>query len=96
MLVVRIKAMCKRAGISQLDGGPKGAVLRFHNDKFVSPQGLVEFIEDQRGLAKVKDNKIVVRRDWGTDREKIQGAFGIARDLATKVKEAKKAVAAKG
>ena len=89
MLVVRIKAMCKRAGISQLDGGPKGAVIRFHNDKFISPQGLVEFIEDQRGLAKVKDNKIVIRRDWGTDREKIQGAFNIARDLAAKVKAAK-------
>ena len=93
MLVVRIKAMCKRAGISQLDAGPKGAVLRFHNDKFISPKGLVEFIEDQRGLAKVKDNKIVIRRDWGTDREKIQGAFNIARDLAAKVKEAKKAKA---
>lgn len=93
MLVVRIKAMCKRAGISQLDGGPKGAVIRFHNDKFASPQGLVEFIEDQRGLAKVKDNKIVVRRDWPNDRAKIQGAFNIARDLATKVKEAKKAKA---
>ena len=91
MLVVRIKAMCKRAGISQLDAGPKGAVLRFHNDKFISPKGLVEFIEDERGLAKVKDNKIVLRRDWGSDREKIQGSFNIARDLAAKVKEAKKA-----
>ena len=95
MLVIRIKAMCKRAGISQLDGGPKGAVLRFHNDKFASPEGLVDFIEDQRGLAKVKDNKIVVRRDWGTDREKIQGAFNIARDLAAKVKAAKKKAEAK-
>ncbi|PVA08344.1 transcription-repair coupling factor [Thalassorhabdomicrobium marinisediminis] len=91
MLVVRIKAMCKRAGISQLDGGPKGAVIRFHNDKFASPEGLVAFIEDQRGMAKVKDNKIVIRRDWSTDREKIQGAFNIARDLAAKVKAAKKA-----
>jgi len=94
MLVIRIKAMCKRAGISQLDAGPKGAVLRFHNDKFASPTGLVDFIEDQRGLAKLKDNKIVVRRDWGTDREKIQGAFNIARDLAAKVKASKKAAAA--
>jgi transcription-repair coupling factor (superfamily II helicase) len=91
MLVVRIKAMCKKAGISQLDAGPKGAVLRFHNDKFISPVGLVEFIDDQRGQAKVKDNKIVIRRDWGTDRLKIQGAFAIARDLAAKVKEAKAA-----
>jgi len=91
MLVVRIKAMCKRAGISHLDGGPKGATIRFHNDKFASPDGLVQFIKDQNGLAKVKDNKIVVRRDWRRDSDKIKGAFAIAQDLAKKVKEAQAA-----
>ncbi len=97
LLVVRIKAMCKRAGISKLDGGPKGGTIQFHNDKFASPQGLVEFINDQKGLAKVKDNKIVVRRDWTKDSDKIKGAFAIARDLAEKViaeKKRKKAAAA--
>ncbi len=84
LLVVRIKAMCKRAGIARLDGGPKGATIRFHNDKFASPGGLVEFIEDQRGLAKVRDNKIIVRRDWKADADKIRGAFAISRDLAAK------------
>ena len=91
MLIVRIKAMCKRAGISHLDGGPKGATIRFHNDKFASPSGLVDFINDQRGLAKVRDNKIIVRRDWAKDSDKIKGAFAIARDLADKVREAKAA-----
>ncbi|MDX8353631.1 transcription-repair coupling factor [Cognatiyoonia sp. IB215182] len=91
MLVVRIKAMCKRAGIAKLDAGPKGATIQFHNDKFASPKGLVEFIEAQKGLAKVKDNKIVVRRDWGKERDKIQGAFNIARDLAQKLADEKKA-----
>ncbi|SHG73001.1 transcription-repair coupling factor [Cognatiyoonia sediminum] len=90
MLVVRIKAMCKKAGIAKLDAGPKGATIQFHNDKFASPQGLVEFINDQRGLAKVKDNKIVVRRDWTKEKDKIQGAFNIARDLAQKLAEEKK------
>lgn len=89
LLVVRIKSMCKRAGIAKLDGGPKGATIQFHNDKFASPQGLVEFIEDQKGLAKIKDNKIVVRRDWGKESDKIKGAYAIARDLAVKVKENK-------
>ncbi|WP_226623689.1 transcription-repair coupling factor [Alloyangia pacifica] len=84
MLVVRIKAMCKRAGIAKLDGGPKGATVQFHNDKFAKPEGLVEFIQAQNGLAKIKDNKIVVRRDWSSDTDKIKGAFAIARDLAEK------------
>jgi transcription-repair coupling factor (superfamily II helicase) len=90
LLVVRIKAMCKRAGIAKLDGGPKGATIQFHNDKFASPEGLVEFIQAQRGLAKVKDNKIVVRRDWAKEADKIRGAFAIARDLAEKVVGRKK------
>jgi transcription-repair coupling factor (superfamily II helicase) len=85
LLVVRIKAMCKKAGIAKLDGGPKGATLLFHNDKFASPQGLVEFLHDQRGMAKIKDNKIIVRRDWTKEADRIKGAFSIARDLAEKV-----------
>ena len=89
LLVVRIKSMCKRAGIAKLDGGPRGANIQFHNDKFASPQGLVEFIQDQKGLAKIKDNKIVVRRDWAKESDKIKGAYAIARDLAVKVKESK-------
>ena len=86
LLVVRIKAMCRKAGIAKLDGGPKGATIQFHNDKFASPAGLVAFIQDQKGLAKIKDNKIVVRRDWATEADKIKGAFAIARDLAEKAK----------
>lgn len=89
MLIVRIKGMCKRAGIAKLDGGPKGATIQFHNDKFASPVGLVEFIQAQNGLAKVRDNKIVVRRDWRKTSDKIRGAFAIAQDLAVKVKEAR-------
>jgi transcription-repair coupling factor (superfamily II helicase) len=90
LLVVRIKAMCKRAGIAKLDGGPKGATIQFQNDKFANPAGLVEFVQAQNGLAKVRDTKIVVRRDWAKDSDKIKGAFAIARDLAEKVIAAKK------
>ncbi len=95
LLVVRIKAMCKRAGIAKLDGGPKGATIQFHNDKFASPEGLVAFIHAQDGLAKVRDNKIVVRRDWRRDADKIRGAFAIARDLAEILIEARKKARAK-
>ena len=96
MLVMRIKAMCKRAGIAKLDGGPKGATIQFHDDKFASPQGLVEFLQDQRGLARVRDNRIVVRRDWKGEADRVKGAFAIARDLAEKVVAEKKRAARAG
>ncbi|MEM9709168.1 MAG: transcription-repair coupling factor [Pseudomonadota bacterium] len=91
LLVVRIKGECKKAGIAKFDAGPKGATIQFWGDKFADPAGLVEFIQAQNGLAKVKDNKIVVRRDWKKDSDKIKGAFAIARDLADKAKGAKSA-----
>ena len=84
LTVVRIKDECRKAGIAKFDAGPRGATIQFHNDKYANPAGLVEFIQAQGGLAKVKDNKIVVRRDWTSDKEKIRGAFAIAQDLAKK------------
>ncbi|MDA8747844.1 hypothetical protein N9M66_06510, partial [Litoreibacter sp.] len=64
-------------------------------NKFAKPEGLVAYLQDERNQAKMKDNKIVVRRDWKKDADKIKGAFAIARDLAEKAgtfKPAKKAV----
>ena len=86
MLIVRIKAMCKRAGISRLDAGPKGATVQFHNDKFANPAGLVEFLRDQGAGAKVQGNKIVLTGEMKSEADRIKGAFAIARDLAEKVK----------
>ena len=85
LLVVRIKAMCKRAGISRLDAGPRGVTLQFHNDKFANPAGLVEYLQAQKGAAKVQGNKVVLAVDWPTESDRIKGAFGVARDLAEKV-----------
>ncbi|MEM9717425.1 MAG: TRCF domain-containing protein, partial [Pseudomonadota bacterium] len=84
--VVRIKALCRAANIAKLDGGPKGGVVEFHNDKFPRPEGLVQYINDSNGTAKVKDNRIVIRRDWPNDDKKLAGALAIARDLAVLAK----------
>ncbi|MER2508814.1 MAG: transcription-repair coupling factor, partial [Amaricoccus sp.] len=86
LLVVRIKALCKRAGIARLDGGPKGATVQFHNDKFADPAGLVTFLQDQKGAAVIKDNRIVLRRDWPDAKTRLAGAFIVARELAVLAK----------
>jgi transcription-repair coupling factor (superfamily II helicase) len=89
--VVRVKTMCRRAGVARLDTGPKGATIQFRNDKFADPGGLVGFIHDQRGLAKIRDNKLVIRRNWPEGEDRVKGAFAISRDLAKIATEAKKA-----
>ena len=43
---------------------------------------LVEFIKKQNGLAKIKDNKLIIKRDWKKNSDKFKGAFSIARELA--------------
>ncbi len=85
MLIVRIKSMCKRAGISRIDAGAKGATVQFHNDKFANPAGLVEFLKAQGPAAKVQGNKIVLLGEMKSEADRIKGAFAIARDLAEKV-----------
>jgi len=90
MLVVRIKAMCKRAGIARLDAGPKGATVQFHNDKFANPVGLVEFLKSQAG-ARVSGNKVVLVQNWKTETERIKGSFAIAKALAEKLLKVKAA-----
>jgi transcription-repair coupling factor (superfamily II helicase) len=87
--IVRIKGMCRAAGIAKLDGGPKGVVVQFHRDKFKNPAGLAKYLADSRGTAKVKDNKIVILRDWANDDKKVKGAYVIARELAVLAKAVK-------
>ena len=84
LLVMRIKGLCRRAGIGRLDAGPKGATVQFHNDKYANPAGLVEFLQSERGMARLKDNKIILRRDWARAGDRIKGAHAIARDLAAR------------
>ncbi len=89
MLIVRIKAMCKRAGISRIDAGPKGATVQFHNDKFANPAGLVEFLREQGPAAKVQGNKILLMGEMKSESDRIKGAFNIAKGLAEKAKAGK-------
>jgi transcription-repair coupling factor (superfamily II helicase) len=86
LLIVRIKAMCKRAGISKLDAGPKGATIAFHNDRFANPAGLVDFLKAQGPAARVNGNRIVLTGEMKSEADRIKGAFNIARDLAEVVR----------
>lgn len=88
LAVVRVKAMCKRAHIARLDAGPKGATIQFHLDRFPDPAGLVDFLHAQAGRARIRDNKVIVQRDWSDEKERLRGAFALARDLAARAKAA--------
>ena len=82
LLVVRIKAECRKAMIARLEAGPKGVTVQFHEDRFPNPAGLVDFIRAEEGRARIKDNRIVLMRDWPKESDRIKGAFAVAQSLA--------------
>ncbi|MDX5360971.1 MAG: transcription-repair coupling factor, partial [Alphaproteobacteria bacterium] len=81
--VVRIKAVCRRAGIAKIDAGPKGIIVSFREDHFANPAGLVEFLARERGGAKLRpDHKLVLARAWESVGERLKGTLNVARTLA--------------
>ncbi|MCK0169270.1 transcription-repair coupling factor [Jannaschia sp. S6380] len=87
--IVRIKSMCKAAGIEKLNVGAKGATVEFHGNRFARPEGLVDYIKAQNGAAKIKGDKLVVLGDFASEADRIKGGFAIARDLAVHAGAAK-------
>ena len=64
--IIAIKQLCRHAGVEQFDAGPKGAVVRFHNDEFADPVALVQFIQEMPGQVSVRpDHRLVIKREWG-------------------------------
>ena len=83
LTVVQIKNYCRRAGISQVDAGPKGAVIAFRNKRFANPQGLVKFMHDNGAAVKLQpDHKLVFRAEWDDGVERLRGARALVRELA--------------
>jgi transcription-repair coupling factor (superfamily II helicase) len=83
LAVVQIKGYCRKAGIAQVEAGPKGAVISFRYNYFANPAGLVAFINENRELVKMqKDHKLVFRADWPDADERLKGTRQLARALA--------------
>ena len=81
--IVAIKILCRQAGISNVDAGPKGVVLKFHNGQFANPAGLIGYINEQGTLAKLRpDHTLVLKRDWPTPENRLKGAHVILKQLA--------------
>jgi len=74
MQVVAIKAMCKRAGISKIDAGPKGAVATFRDHAFEDPGALVELMTKRPQDYKLRpDNTLVLRGDFPDVEFRLKG-----------------------
>ena len=66
-----------------MEAGPKGAVISFRNNAFANPAGLVTFITNNVGTAKLRpDHKLVYRRDWDNEAERLAGIRRLTAELS--------------
>lgn len=81
--VVAIKQMCKQAGVSNVDAGPKGAVISFHKDTPPNVGALMQWIQSKAGTVKIRpDQKISIIRVWEKPRHRVNGVRTIMKELA--------------
>lgn len=80
---ISIKCLCRRAGVEKVEAGLKGAVISFRDSEFANPLGLVEFINNQLGTAKLRpDHKLVFIRKWETPEQRLTGLNRLLSDLS--------------
>ncbi len=92
LAVVQIKGYCRKGGISQVEAGPKGAVIGFRDNSFANPIGLVAFMNEHRGAVKLQqDHKLVFKADWPDAEERLKGARNLVRRLSELAGDVKKA-----
>lgn len=73
--LIEIKGLCRQAEIEKLDIGPKGALISFRNNQFGNIKGLLDFIQSQKGTAKLRpDHKLVFIRPWDSLEARMKGA----------------------
>lgn len=79
---VNLKRLCRECGVEKVDAGPKGAVVKFRNNEFANPDGLVRFLMNQSGTAKMRpDHCLVFMRRWDKVDMRCQGVKRLLEDL---------------
>ena len=81
--LIKLKKLCRHAGVEKLDVGPKGAVISFKENAFINPEALINFISDQAGKVRVRpDHKLVYQREWSDEKQRLIGVRSMMLQLS--------------
>lgn len=82
MAVMRIKQLCRKAGIERIDAGPKGLLISLRNNTFANPDKLIAYIARNAKTAKIRpDQKLFLSREFSVEDEKLKGVRGAIEEL---------------
>jgi transcription-repair coupling factor (superfamily II helicase) len=80
---VALKLLCRQAGVDRIDAGEKAVVLSLHDNKFARPEKLIEWLQKNAPLVRLRpDHRVVVRRAWNDERQRLSGVTSIVSSLA--------------
>ena len=83
LTLMSIKLNARDAHIAKIDVGAKGALVSFWNDSFPNIPGLLGYVDRLKGTARLRpDNKLVITREWGTPKARLNGALQLSKGLA--------------
>ncbi len=83
LAVMRIKQLCRQAGVERIDAGPKGLVLSFRKNRFAAPEKLISYIAKNSASAKLRpDHKLVMMREWNDHTAKLRGVHNAISEIA--------------
>jgi transcription-repair coupling factor (superfamily II helicase) len=81
--IVKIKRLCRDAGVEKIDAGPKGAVIAFRDNRFAAPDKLIAFIGRNATNVRVRpDHRMVVSRAWKVEGDRLTGLAELVGTLA--------------
>jgi transcription-repair coupling factor (superfamily II helicase) len=81
--LIEIKLNARKACVSKIETGPRGAVVTFHNDTPPDVPALLQYVQKIGASAKLRpDSKLVIARDWTNPKQRLNGALQLSRGLA--------------
>ena len=84
LAVVRVKILCRRAGVERMEAGEGGVVVKFRRDWFADPGALARWIEERKGAAWLRpDHHLVWQGAWPEgEGERLEVCLRFAAQLA--------------
>lgn len=82
LVTVRLKQLCRQAGVSKVDVGPKGATFFFYQDSFQKPESLIQYVMSREGVVQLRpDQSLVYLQAWATLPDRLHGVEVFLKDL---------------